>query len=459
MAGNRAAHLVIPSRILFPCHIGLSLMILAVLCNACGNPDLTQSAAMVADTGDVRSITPQHIEDSTGPSAGSVAVPAWQAEPEYWQAALSIVQAMTDHERAGQVIMTSVDGQGFLTSASQALLADIKPGAVLLFGYNIPVDAQLVAAFSDAIRDAAAVNLGLDALRDNPVIDRVVPFVAIDHEGGLVYRFKSGLTRLPSARRIGSAGMAAAWMTGDIAGMELSALGINLNLAPVVEALDDRNSSFLQTRAWSTDPALATDLAVAFMSACQARGVAAVAKHFPGNVAVDPHHQLPVLDVDMAILESQYLPPFRRSIAAGAAAIMLSHILVPSIDPLQPVPLSRHAIEILKGSMRFDGIVLSDDLAMAAIVGTASLETAALAALVAGVDMLMVSGSRSARAVRDAILLAIAENRLDRDRLRDAATRILAQKLRFDSANQPADQDLTALVNGNRQRLGTVITP
>lgn len=333
-------------------------------------------------------------------------------------AARALVASMGDDELIGQLLMIGVAGVSHLAPSSLQQLNDVRPGAIILFGYNVSTVPQDMAALTAAIREAAAVR-GLP------------PFIAIDHEGGSVYRFKGGLTRLPSAMVLGAAGIQAASAAGAAAGSELRALGITLNLAPVVEALNASNRAFLVDRAWSTDPAASGRLAWSFAAACQSQGVAACAKHFPGNGPADPHAALPVLGAASAELDAEYLEPFRPAIRGGVSVIMLSHAVVPALDPSAPASLSAPVVAALRERLGFRGIVLTDDLVMAALSRAGGPGVAAVAALSAGADMLMVSGGPAVDSVRTAVRAALADGRLPRARLEDAAVRIVAQKLRF----------------------------
>jgi len=367
-------------------------------------------------------------------------------------AARALVASMSDDELIGQLLMIGVAGVSRLAPASVKQLEAVRPGAILLFGYNVSAAPQEVAMLTAAIRAAAGVH-GLP------------PFIAIDHEGGTVYRFKGGLTRLPSAKVLGAAGATAASAAGAAAGSELRALGLSLNLAPVVEALNASNRAFLVDRAWSTDPAVSGRLAWSFAQACQSEGVAACAKHFPGNGPADPHAALPVLDATAAELDAVYMEPFRTSIHGGVSAIMLSHALVPALDQAAPASLSAPIIAGLKQRLGFRGIVLTDDLVMAALSRSGGPGVAAVTAVSAGADMLMVSGGPAVESVRKAVRAALADGRLSRDRLEDAAVRIVAQKLRFrldveteaDRASRLAALEQT--VGRNRAALSAALAP
>ncbi|MGD9940769.1 MAG: glycoside hydrolase family 3 N-terminal domain-containing protein [Clostridia bacterium] len=364
--------------------------------------------------------------------------------------ATSIALAMSDRELAGQLIMTGVDGTGRIPESSRQLIADLLPGAVLLFGYNIPAD---------------PLELGLldEDLRQLWPPGGLKPFIAVDHEGGSVFRFKSGLTRLPAAETMAGGGLEAARLAGRIAGTELASLGISMNLAPVFEALDSHNAAFLGSRAWSRDTGTAAALAAAFATSCQAAGVAAVAKHFPGNAALDPHQGLPVLDIGLDELESRYLQAFAAAVAADTAAVMLSHVMVPVVDPDLPFTLSAAGIGLLREKLGFTGVIMSDDLAMAAIAGDRTPSAAALMALDAGVDMVMVSGTRQAMQVRDSIVGAIGTGQLDRATLVESASRILSWKLRLAlDRDEPDEREarrtgLASLVRDNRVALESLL--
>jgi beta-N-acetylhexosaminidase len=364
--------------------------------------------------------------------------------------ARNMAMGLSDRELAGQLIMTGVDGAGRIPESSRQLLADLLPGAVLLFGYNIPADPLELGILEEDLRRLVPPG-------------SLVPFIAVDHEGGSVFRFKTGLTRLPAAETMARGGLEAARMAGRIAGTELASLGISMNLAPVFEALDSHNAAFLGGRAWSSDAGTAAALAAAFASACQAAGVAAVAKHFPGNAALDPHQGLPVLDIGFDELESRYLKTFTAAVAADTAAVMLSHVIVPVVDPDLPFTLSGAGISLLRGRLGFSGIIMSDDLAMAAIAGDRTPGAAALMALDAGVDMVMVSSARQAMEVRDSIVGAIETGLLKRASLVESASRIMSWKLRLAlDRDEPDEREarrnrLASLVRDNQVVLESIL--
>jgi len=338
----------------------------------------------------------------------------------YLERARDISARMSLEAACGQLVMTGIGGRGVLDQPTRMLLAELPAGAVVLFGFNVPPSApELKPALEQAQELARGAGEGIPL------------FIAIDHEGGEVFRFREGVTSLPSARVLGESGPDAVSGAGAAAGRELRALGISLNLAPVAEAWDARNGGFLGTRAFSADPARAGILAAAFLSAQQLEGTAATAKHYPGNGVEDPHRTVPVVEASLREIEEFYDPPFREAVKAGAAAVMLSHARFTALDPALPASLSPAVIGRLKGELGFRGIVLTDDLTMKALSGEGGVGTAAVSAVRAGADMVMASGGRGALEAYRALLGAVRSGELPEVRVRDAASRILAQKIRF----------------------------
>ncbi len=363
--------------------------------------------------------------------------------------ASTIVDSMDTADLAAQVLMVGLSGSASLSENSRALLTAFHPGAIIFFGFNLNPSTEVVAAFTDSICTAARVS-------------EVDPFIAIDHEGGTVFRFKSGPTMLPSAQSIGGSADAekGAALVGNIAGKELRALGISMNLAPVVEAAAGPAAQFLRWRAWSADPERSGELAGIYLAACQKAGTACAAKHFPGTADADPHSALASLNVKSSELESLYLRPFRQALKSNPALVMLSHVVVPCIDQENPAPLSQALVQgLLKGELGYEGIVLSDDVAMKALSAAGSIEGRVVAALAAGTDMVMISGGVSVRSVQLAILAALDNGSLSLERLRDAASRIVRQKLVFGLVGESSEtrkaryRGFATMVETNRSAL------
>ncbi len=335
--------------------------------------------------------------------------------------------------RAAQVLLVGIQGSGKPAEATLAFLAGVPVGGVMLFGFNLPEKPVELGGYVGALQDASRRNGS-----SLPLI------VAIDHEGGSVFRFKgAGITRIPAPSEVGKRGEAYAAALGEAAGSELRALGVNMALAPVVELLSDENKRFLGSRSYGRDPAVVDACAGAYIEGLQSKGVAAVAKHFPGNATEDPHRARPVLSVDRAEYERYYSPRFASAIGRGVAGVMLSHVVFEALDPSGPATLSRAVVaEELKGKLGFMGLAITDDLYMKALSERLGTEQAAVAALNAGVDLVMLSAMGGAIGIRDAIVEAVAAGNLPAERLDEAAKRVIELKIRFgmDEAADPASR-------------------
>jgi beta-N-acetylhexosaminidase len=266
---------------------------------------------------------------------------------------------------------------------------------------------------------------------------------------------------------VGAKGAGYASILGHSAGAELRALGVNMALAPVVELLTDENKGFLGSRSYGREASVVDAAAGAYIQGLQAEGVAAVAKHFPGNAGEDPHKVLPKLDIDTAVYERDYLPRFASAIRNRVSAVMLSHVVFAALDPERPASLSPAIVHgELRKRLGFRGLAITDDLGMKALSARSSLEDSAVSALAAGADLLMMTDMRAAARVRDAIVLAVKERRLPASRLDEAVRRVLELKRRFrmEGGLEPAQRakglaDFPSIVREDSKRIRSYRVP
>ncbi len=329
--------------------------------------------------------------------------------------------------KAAQVLLIGVEGSGAPTADSAALLERMGVGGVLLFGFNLPGEPAEAGRFTSALQDASL--RGWASRREAPI----PLIVAVDHEGGSVFRFKgAGITRIPPPSEVAGRGEAYASLLGRAAGAELRALGFNMALAPVVELLTDDNKAFLGSRSYGRSARETDAAAGAYIEGLQSELVAAVAKHFPGNAGEDPHRVLPELALSKEAYERDYLPRFASAVKRRVSSVMLSHVVFTAIDPSRPASLSPAIVRgELRGRLGFRGLAITDDLGMRALSATRSPEKSAVEALAAGADLLMLVDMRAAPGVRDAIVAAVKEGRLPAARLDEAVRRVLELKARF----------------------------
>jgi beta-N-acetylhexosaminidase len=228
--------------------------------------------------------------------------------------------------------------------------------------------------------------------------------IAVDHEGGRVQRFQEGFTRIPPMRLLGErweadagGARALAESIGYVIAVELRAHGVDFSFAPVLD-IDFGSSSVIGDRAFSDEPTVIAALAGAFVAGVSAGGAASVGKHFPGHgyVRADSHVDVPVDPRTLAEIQATDLYPYRELVAQGLAAVMPAHVVYPKVDS-KPAGFSRVWLQdILRGRLKFDGMIFSDDLSMEGASTAGGPAARALAAVEAGCDMALVCNAPEA---------------------------------------------------------------
>lgn len=211
---------------------------------------------------------------------------------------------------------------------------------------------------------------------------------------------------------------------GRCTGREARALGLNWVLAPVCDVNNNPANPVINVRAWAEQPAAAAELVAAFCRGLQAEGVLGCAKHFPGHgdTSSDSHLELPLLPHDRQRLEAIELPPFRAAIVAGVATVMTAHLLLPALDPQRPATLSAAVLTgLLRQELGFNGLVVTDALMMEAISANYGPGEAAVLALEAGADLVLMPADADAAIA--ALVAAVQGGRLSRERLEASAQR------------------------------------
>jgi beta-N-acetylhexosaminidase len=332
--------------------------------------------------------------------------------------------------------------------ATEAVSAGLA--GICLYGHNVtargkPSDTR------DRIRLATA------ALRDAaPDV-----LVAIDEEGGDVTR----IDYLTGSRYPGNLALGVVddiELTTAVAraiGTELSDIGVNVALAPSVDVNSDPRNPVIGVRSFGADPALVSRHGAAFIGGLQGSGVAATAKHFPGHGAtvVDSHLGLPTVDVPLEKFRHRDLPPFRAAVAAGVDVVMTSHVVFGALDR-QPATLSRRLlVDMLRGELGFEGVVMTDALDMAAVRAAHGIAGAAARALAAGADLLLLGaqdGREQLAAVRSAVVQHIEDGTISAARLDEAAGRIRALRGRLTrDRRRPGQPDVAIGAEAARRAL------
>jgi beta-N-acetylhexosaminidase len=314
-------------------------------------------------------------------------------------------------------------------------------GNVILFSRNAAAPRPLYAAL-EGLRAGIVEAAG------------VAPIIAVDQEGGNVLRLRDGLTPQPGAMAIAAAfegggiGIAEVEAIAEHSARELSALGVNCNLAPVADVNVNPANPVIGPRSFGGDPAKVADLAAAYARGLARGGVMACAKHFPGHgdTTVDSHLGLPTVEAGRDRLKAVELVPFKRLFAEGIPAVMGAHVRFPAVEPEGlPATLSRRAIQsLLREELGFQGLFITDCLEMKAV--HERFEEPALAAFAAGADLLCISHSAELQdRAYDAILAALRDGRVPPTRLDEAVGRILAAKARLAAPAADANAAIAAL--------------
>ncbi|HLA78095.1 MAG TPA: beta-N-acetylhexosaminidase [Vicinamibacteria bacterium] len=296
---------------------------------------------------------------------------------------------MRDRQRLiGQRFMVGFDGQQ-ASSDVKRMIRDFGVGHVIFFARNVDGPEQL----AELARELQSV--ARDAGHDIPLL------LAVDQEGGRVARLRSPWTSWPPLRALGRSGSEdLTRQMGQALAVELSACGIRLDFAPVMDVDSNPRNPIIGERSFGDDPSLVARLGVAMIRGLQEGGVAACAKHFPGHgdTDTDSHLELPAVDHSRSRLEDVELRPFRAAVEAGVATIMTAHVLVRELDDRLPASLSPPVIDILRRQLKYDGVVVADDLEMKAVAAHWAPGPAAALAAKAGCDILPVCASHDAQA-------------------------------------------------------------
>jgi beta-N-acetylhexosaminidase len=326
-------------------------------------------------------------------------------------------------DEIGQLFMAGMPGPR-LDEGTVSLIRDFNLGGIILFARNVEDPLQVA-------------RLCLDLQECSAAYGRSPLFLAVDQEGGRVARLRGPFTLFPGNAALGAAedGEAKAVEFGSITAREMKLVGLNMNLAPVVDVQRGEMEKHLAGRSFGEDPRKVAFLGRTVVRSLQENGVMSVAKHFPGlgRTSLDPHFHLPRIDIGREELEVINLPPFKAAVEEGVSGIMSSHAVYPALDAERPATLSPIVLgRLLRGELRFGGLVITDDLEMGAISNQWSVAEAAASALDAGADILLIcKEQKNVLEAMERIKNRISEGTTPIERLRDSCERIRSAKSRF----------------------------
>jgi len=325
-------------------------------------------------------------------------------------------------QKIGQLFIVAVDGS-VLTDEYRTHFLQCKLGNYIYFASNLK-GYKDIRKLSDSLQDVAKEASDIPA------------FISADQEGGMVMRAFSGTTHFPSNMAITASQMADCTVqVGEMVGKELRALGINLNHAPDMDVNNNPDNPVIGIRSYGDDADIVAKMGVGYITGLQKSGVMANAKHFPGHgdTHMDSHLSLPYIDHDMERLNAVELSPFHAAIANGVDSIMTAHIIFKAIDSELPATLSHKVLTgLLRETMQFNGLIITDCMAMDAIKEYYTTEKGCIMALNAGADLLCLCRPLEIqRKCYEAVLAAAKSGEIPMSRIDDAVKRIIQYKEKY----------------------------
>ena len=328
----------------------------------------------------------------------------------------------------GQFLIGSLPART-IPAELRSLAREFDLGGVILFSRNIEAPEQV------AELAAESEQLG----RSSP------SWVSVDQEGGRVARLKEPFTKWPPMATLGRAGAEGDRLVERFAqalAAELLAVGITLDYAPVLDIHTNPKNPVIGDRAFAETADQVARLGRTMVRTLQSAGLAACGKHFPGHgdTSTDSHLELPLVEHDPERLRAIEFAPFRAAIAEQVAFMMTAHVLVPSLDETRPATLSPAVVHaILRDELGYQGVILSDDLEMKAVSAKYDVPEAAVEAIAAGCDAVLVcSGNVDLQGrTLEALVRAVESGRIPAKRADDAAVRLRRAKERFLIGDRP----------------------
>lgn len=417
----------------------ISVLLLQGCTPAAGLPSPTPGASVTP------SAAPSSAPAAPVPTAAPSPTPTPTPTPDPIHAQLD---AMTDEQKVGQLLICGFEGTAAGEDAEDAIRR-FQVGGVILFSRNVESAEQL-----------AALTNSLKALNQSDI----PLFLSVDEEGGRVSRMPPELLDVPSPLTFGQAeNLSLCSRLGRLLGDECAAFGLNMDFAPCLDIWSNPENTVIADRALGTDAQTVAAAGSAVWEGICDRDVIPVVKHFPGHgdTLTDSHTGLPVVDRSLEELRARELLPFAEAIRRGVPAIMVGHILETGIDPELPASLSPKVVDsLLRGEMGFDGVVVTDDLTMGAVSGTYSTGEAAVLAVEAGCDLLLVChGAEPLAQARDALLSALRSGRISRARLDESVLRILTLKHTAGLSDKPVPAPDVETLNAQVRALLALLPP
>ncbi|MFS0689202.1 beta-N-acetylhexosaminidase [Sporosarcina sp. 179-K 8C2 HS] len=356
-----------------------------------------------------------------------------------------LMENMTLEEKVGQLLIVGMEGKTYGDQLDH-LIRLYHVGGIILLGKNVSYPAGIVKLLNESKKANSSYKIPL--------------FVSVDEEGGRVSRLPSSMKKLPTAEYLGRTGdERLVYETGVYLAELLHAFGYNMNYAPVLDVHSNPKNPVIGDRSFSSNPEEVANLSMAMMKGMTDNGIISVVKHFPGHgdTHVDSHLSLPVIEKTLEELYRTELIPFQRAIDEHADMIMVAHIMFPKLDDEYPSSLSKKIITgLLRKELHYEGVVITDDLTMGAIVNEFTVPEAAVQSFIAGSDLLLIAGDYEAQVdTFNALMNAVQAGTISENRIDESVRRILELKERYQLKDDPVEEiDLDAIENKFNELMG-----
>ncbi|MFU0825613.1 beta-N-acetylhexosaminidase [Clostridium sp.] len=332
------------------------------------------------------------------------------------------INAMTLDEKIGQMFIVGIDGYD-LNDNSKSLIEKYKVGGFILFKDNIKNVNQLLSL--------------TNSLKMENSSNKIPLFLSVDEEGGKVTRMPDELKSFPTNKVIGKINDEDfSNKIGKTIASEIKSFGFNMDFAPVLDINNNPKNPVIGSRSFGSNPDVVTKLGIETMKGIQSENVISVVKHFPGHgdTSVDSHIGLPSVNNDLKRLEEFELIPFKNAIENKADAVMIAHILLPKIDEKNPSSMSKTIItDILRNNLKFNGVVITDDMTMGAITKNYDINDAAVKSIKAGSDIVLIChGYDNEIKVINSLKNAVLKGEITEERIDESVYRILKLKEKYD---------------------------
>ncbi|OGQ85296.1 MAG: hypothetical protein A2289_10840 [Deltaproteobacteria bacterium RIFOXYA12_FULL_58_15] len=319
---------------------------------------------------------------------------------------------------AGRHIICGFDGTE-LTPELNEILREVNPAGLILFARNVEAPEQV----NELCRELKTIRAG------DPLL------ICVDQEGGRVARIRAPATEWPTMREVGRCNdPKLTERLGSAMATELRAMGIDLNLAPVLDVDTNPDNPVIGDRSFSREPETVAELGCALARGLEGAGVGSCGKHFPGHgdTDLDSHFALPHVGHSPDRLRNTEWIPFRRAIDSGMGAVMTAHVVVEALDPTRPATLSRPALSPLRDQLGFRGVIVSDDIEMQALADHFTSEEIAVFGVNAGIDVFLAYQQPEAILnLYRSLVVACEQEIIDHADLLDGETRLIKWRQQF----------------------------